>query len=646
MSGSGSYGWSDAFENDDDDFNDTEANSLLSKEYKSKDAVIFLIDASKSMWTPGPGADAKKPELHARNVLQLAMNFLKDKIIATRKDMVAFCFYNAREQKNDNAFRGIHIVNKLDEPDAAIVKALDKLMNPDTFEKTVGSCDAKAGGAKSEFYQALWTCSAMFAERELKDCTKRVFLFTDSDAPDGDNKDLQTKAKQKAKDLEDLDISIELFPMTYTGLRFDIKKFFKDLIAVDADEDVGKISENFSAKFEDLEQRFRKKEYKKRALATVAWQLRKDMEISVKMYCLVREAKPDTGSWLDSKTNNPLTCVTKWLCKSTGAHLEEHQMRKFYPYGGQRVFFTKEEVTAIKTFGEPGLTLMGFKPMKTLKVFHNIKPAYFIYPSEERIRGSSVAFNALLHEMVAANKYAVARLIYRRTGAPRFVAVVPQKEEVDKDGVQEKPPGMHMIFLPYADDVRSLKLPPSAIADADVILKAKEVVKKLEIKHFSPTDFENPSLQKHYANLQALALEEAAPAETEDLVQPDEKGMDKYAAQIAAFREAAGLGVGGGAAGDDDDDDEGGEAGAGAKRKAPSGGRGGGADGAPAAKKAKVAAAAGGGAGEKDWKNLVATGKIQKLTIPDLKDYCRLKGLPVGGKKADLVERVTKHVLK
>jgi hypothetical protein len=26
---------------------------------------------------------------------------------------------------------------------------------------------------------------------------------------------------------------------------------------------------------------------------------------------------------------------------------------------------------------------MGFKPMKTLKVFHNIKPAYFIYPAED-----------------------------------------------------------------------------------------------------------------------------------------------------------------------------------------------------------------------------------------------------------------------
>ena len=68
------------------------------------------------------------------------------------------------------------------------------------FEKQIGSCDAKdSKTAKSEFYQALCTCSALFGERELKDCSKRIFLFTDSDAPDGENKDLTAKAKQKGE---------------------------------------------------------------------------------------------------------------------------------------------------------------------------------------------------------------------------------------------------------------------------------------------------------------------------------------------------------------------------------------------------------------------------------------------------------------
>jgi hypothetical protein len=34
--------------------------------------------------------------------------------------------------------------------------------------------------------------------------------------------------------------------------------------------------------------------------------------------------------------------------------LEDHQIKKYYTYGGEKVFFTKDEMTTIKTFGQPG----------------------------------------------------------------------------------------------------------------------------------------------------------------------------------------------------------------------------------------------------------------------------------------------------
>ena len=34
---------------------------------------------------------------------------------------------------------------------------------------------------------------------------------------------------------------------------------------------------------------------------------------------------------------------------------------------------------------------------------------------------------------------------------------------------------------------------------------------------YSPDDFDNPSLQKHYANIEAMALDRDAPEEVEDL---------------------------------------------------------------------------------------------------------------------------------
>jgi hypothetical protein len=73
-----------------------------------------------------------------------------------------------------------------------------------------------------------------------------------------------------------------------------------------------------------------------------------------------------------------------------------------------------------------GFQLMGFKPLSHLSAAHNIKSANFIYPDEHATAGSTVAFRALSEEMAAQNKFAVARASIRKSGIPRFVALLPQ----------------------------------------------------------------------------------------------------------------------------------------------------------------------------------------------------------------------------
>lgn len=63
-----------------------------------------------------------------------------------------------------------------------------------------------------------------------------------------------------------------------------------------------------------------------------------------------------------------------------------------------------------------------------------------------------------------SGRYAVARFVNRKGSIPYFAALVAQREEVDlKDGSQKQPPGMHAIFLPYADDIRHPKFEPTPI---------------------------------------------------------------------------------------------------------------------------------------------------------------------------------------
>ncbi len=88
-------------------------------------------------------------------------------------------------------------------------------------------------------------------------------------------------------------------------------------------------------------------------------------------------------------------------------------------------------------------------------------------------------------------KIAICKITPRSEASPRFAALLPQEEILDSDGTQNTPPGFHVIYLPYADDIRNLKLDPTPKATTDQVVKAKKLVKTLRIK-FDSRNFENP----------------------------------------------------------------------------------------------------------------------------------------------------------
>ena len=121
-------------------------------------------------------------------------------------------------------------------------------------------------------------------------------------------------------------------------------------------------------------------------------------------------------------------------------------------------------------------------------------------------------------------------------------------------GVQT-PPGFQLIVLPYADDIRDL----DSIMEAAGFPKREETVRtyqsvidklrpeeknaaKLLIKNltidFDVRNFENPTIQKFYSGLQALALNEDEPEPVEDLLEPDYEEMQRFQPVINKFKNA------------------------------------------------------------------------------------------------------------
>lgn len=129
------------------------------------------------------------------------------------------------------------------------------------------SSSVSGSGARSPLHEALWVCSREFKRVEKHSFAKRLFVFTDNDMP-GSGNDLNL-ALQRAKDLEGLNVDIELFAMPhFNQMRptFDVRRFYANIITFDEDEFANGLLDVQEAQTRlfELMRRIRQKEFKKR----------------------------------------------------------------------------------------------------------------------------------------------------------------------------------------------------------------------------------------------------------------------------------------------------------------------------------------------------------------------------------------------
>ncbi|KAH9313981.1 hypothetical protein KI387_022608, partial [Taxus chinensis] len=383
--------------------------------------------------------------------------------------------------------------------------------------------------------------------------------------------------------------------------------------------------------FEDLTNQLRKRIYKKRAVRKITLMVADGLSIGLHTYALVRPAETGTITWLDSITNMPLKSERSYICADTGALVTEPLLR-FETYQNEKVKFSLDELSEIRKVTSVPLRLLGFKPLHCLKDYHNLRPATFLYPSDEEISGSICAFIALYRAMLRFQKYGVG--FYGNSQSPQLVALVPQEEVTSSSG-QIDPPGLHMIYLPYSDDIRrNEKLHmstdgPISRASKEQIDKAAAMIKKLELKEFSVYQISNPALQRHYAILQVLALDENGELpEVKDETMPDEESMQRpgITKAVQEFKEVV--------YGTDYDFEE-------AKAEKAK------AKVSEASLKRKAASeVATKEAGNYDWSELADTGKLKDLTVVELKYYLTAHNLPLTGKKEVLMNKILTHLRK
>jgi ATP-dependent DNA helicase 2 subunit 1 len=338
--------------------------------------------------------------------------------------------------------------------------------------------------------------------------------------------------------LVDANVDIDLFPMSKPESQraaFDVKIFFADILSLD-EEEISDMTDldNSHLKVLELSKWIRQKEFKKRTLGKCTFSLSPNMNIGFSFFNLVKSVTKPSAKFVNAANNKQLETTTKHICKATGTELYEDQIGCHYDLKGeQKVNITWDDVKKIKQFDLPGMKLMGFKKKESLKCYHNIRPSYFIYPDEKRVKGSGQVSDSLIKSLIKKDKIAMIRFVPREGANVRFAALIPQAEKVDEEDGYVTPPGFHVLILPFAEDVREVEEDPlvkKILRKTDVneteLKTAKLFIKNMSID-FDSNNFENPSIQKFYAGLQAFALNENEPEPVEDTLEPDYEGMAK-----------------------------------------------------------------------------------------------------------------------
>ena len=634
--------------------------------FPTKDCILFLIDCSPSMHNLIQ--DSNKVSTPISSLLKITENFLKTKIISNQNDLFGIVLFNTDKINNEMNFEGVNILFKIEAPNAFNIKKIkmmaqncDPEVNKEKYKSELDEIfkPIENNPNKISFLNnAMWIVQSILKNYDKKSYKRRIFLFTDNDDPIP-NPQEKNICIQRAKDMSDSDITIELFPMNFDNKRFNLNNFYAQIIPANSDDDLDGGNDNILSieqctdRLRELTKRIRQKEIKKRTLGKCPFYLTNNTKIYMNVYSCIKKSNKGRIFNVDAKTNKLLKIANSIICKDTGSELYPEQVGTYQLYGNKKIPFTKEEMGKIKFLEEPGMKLMGFKSIDSIKPYYNLRESYFIYPNELYSNGSSKLIDALIKQMLNKNKCAIVKFVAREGSVIKLCALMPQAEKYDEDYFQT-PPGFNMIVLPWADDIRSnsvimAKFPKDLpeVNDEECEL-AKKLIKKMNIS-FDCRAFENYELQKFYATLQALALDEPSEEPVEDTLQPNEEGLEKVLNGLdEEFRKAI-FGKEGGKTGEVMNKYAKGNRGN--KNKSRSKSNDSKSSRSQSKKKKKKQISDEEEKDEGDYysddvlKKMIINNKLNRINVQELKDICKKRDIYFKGlKKADIIEKIKNYL--
>ncbi|CRK41279.1 hypothetical protein BN1723_015910 [Verticillium longisporum] len=537
---------------DRDDYkreDDEEADEEVENDYKSQnDAIILAIDVSDTMLEQPPASTSRKADKDSavQAALKCAYQLMQQRIIASPKDMMGILFFGTEKSKfQEHSGRSglgyphcyLHI--DLDIPAAEDVKALKALVEDEEDEDGVL---IPSTTEKVQMANVFFCANQIFTTKAANYSSRRLFILTDNDSPHPSDKAAKSAAAVRAKDLYDLGVNIELFPITRGDNEFDLANFYDDIIYRDANAEANHSEVRYSKTADGLSllnsliSNINSKQVAKRALfSSVPLEIAPGLRISIKGYNILHRQEPARSCyvWLEGEKPQIVAGETTRISEDTARTVEKSETKKAYKFGAEYIYFSPEDQKRAKDFGPPIIRIIGFKSRAHIPFWASVKKSTFIFPSEEDFVGSTRVFSALWQKLLKSNKVAIAWCIIRANATPVLSAIIPSHESTEESNATPfLPAGLWLYPLPFADDLRGGPAtdgtePPRA--SNELVDQMRVIVQQLQLPKamYNPMRYPNPGLQWHYKILQALALEEEVPEVPEDLTLPKHKAINK-----------------------------------------------------------------------------------------------------------------------
>ncbi|MCP9259198.1 X-ray repair cross-complementing protein 5 [Dirofilaria immitis] len=355
----------------------------------------------------------------------------------------------------------VYVIQEVEEISAERIKELNKLLKSGNI---LSSFKSICGGhGRCDYSEVLFLCiKGPYFRKRI------VYLFTNEMNPFDTNNQHCISACKNADDLRNHDTEFSVYPLIAES-NVAVFSVLKQL-----DPNVEKNFENIS----ELEKDIPKKQYARRIIAGMDFEVGNGLKFSVGIYSLLRSEKIPQSVTLNAEKNEIMQ----------RSHIYVNEERQI---GDAVINLSSDEVENLRRLTSPGLLLLGFKHLSCLKITHHVRSSQFVYPLEKDVLGSVRMY----------------RILYEGEFNSKFYYL-----------------GFHLVYLPFTEDKRDLSEQmthpegewPSA--SKGQIEAARKLVKNLQL--IISRKFYNPVLQKHYKVIEALALDYDEVLDVQDQIQP------------------------------------------------------------------------------------------------------------------------------